>query len=48
LIYQEALFTGEFERYVKKEAVWKTATLCIGAPLGNLEEGLLTGNFERQ
>jgi len=32
----------------KKKRPWKTATLSIGAPLGNLEEGSFTGDFERQ
>jgi hypothetical protein len=47
LIDQEALFTGDCERYVK-ERLWRTATLSVGAPLGNLEEGSFTGDFERQ
>jgi hypothetical protein len=49
LIYQESLFIGESERYAKKKKkFWKQATLSIVAPLGNLEEGSLTGDFDRQ
>jgi hypothetical protein len=41
LIYHEALLIGKSEGYVKK-MLWKRATLSIGAPLGDLEEGSFT------
>jgi hypothetical protein len=47
LIYQQSLFIGGAERYVKKR-FWKWATLSIVALLGNLEEGSLTVDFDRQ
>ena len=31
-----------------KRRLWKGASLSIGAPLGDLEEGSFTGNFEGQ
>ena len=48
LIYQEALFIGESTRFEKKKKLWKRASLSIGAPLGNLEEGSSNRDFDRQ
>jgi hypothetical protein len=51
MIYEEALFIGQSERYAKiKKKLWRRATLPIGTPLGNLqqEQGSLTGGLERQ
>jgi hypothetical protein len=39
------LFTGDPEEYVKGR-LWKWASLSIGAPLGNLEVGSFTRDFE--
>jgi hypothetical protein len=47
LLYQEASFIGESERYVEK-SLRKRANLSSRALLGNLEEGSFTGDFERQ
>jgi hypothetical protein len=38
-------FTGDPEGYVEK--LWRRASLSIGVPLGNLEGGLFTRDFER-
>jgi len=40
-------FTGDPEGYVK-ETLWKWAPLSIGAPLGSLEVGSFTSDFDRQ
>jgi hypothetical protein len=32
----------------KKKKLWRRATLSIGAPLWNLQQGSLTGGLERQ
>jgi hypothetical protein len=45
LTYQKALFTGESKRYVKWR-FWKRATLSTLAPLGNLEEGSFTRDWQ--
>jgi hypothetical protein len=33
---------------IRKRRLWNRATLSIGAPLGNLEGGSCTGDFERE
>ena len=38
----------ENPRDLKKKKLWKWASITIGAPLGSLEEGSFTGDFERQ
>jgi len=40
------LFIAESKRFEIK--LWKQASLSIGAPMGNLEEGSFIGDFERQ
>jgi hypothetical protein len=45
LRYQETLFIGESERFVKKAL--EMGYCLYRAPLGNLEEGSFSGEFEQ-
>jgi len=47
LRYQETLFTGESERYVKNKAL-EMGYCLYRTPLGNLEEGSFSGDIEGQ
>jgi len=38
----------KIQEIYKKKKLWKWASISIGAPLGNLEEGSFTGDFERE
>jgi hypothetical protein len=43
-----SLYNFGIREICKKRRPWKWTALSIGVPLGNLQEGSFTGDFERQ